>query len=534
MVEALSAQQRALRITPEGHAELPDRHLYRLGDTLALRFEHYSEASDIDEAIAALQKAVQLTPEGHVDLPGRHKHLGDLLKTRFVSGGNRKDLDECISHCKSAATNPYGPGLITLGAAREWVKLLDQYDPQSPDMIDAPRGNGPRALHLLQKNQLLVPTAVSFAFERDRPYKALEWVWSQLNNLRTPLDDLRIHYPELAQRIADISSRLESAGSPREPAHIPMSEWEEGSAARARVVLAREWEGLLRTARAIPGFGHFLKPAPCPTILQHLPDSGPVVIINIVETGCDALALLAGLDEPLHIPLPNFSLEKAKRYRRQLNTQLKAHVPRARGEEANTVLDGDSSRRGRIDPSSGKAPPRIWWCPTGELSFLSLHAAGVYGESESDSVMDYVVSSYMPTVTALTDRVKNNLPIDETVSGLFLTSQPNAPGRSPIPGTTDEVKSIYAMAKANGVRVLMREGVCILHATLPRRRTIHSKVDSSFTMALSISLLSFNVRHLKNVDLAFLSACETSTGEEKLPDEAVWLLVCSLRDTGEW
>ncbi|KAF6760947.1 hypothetical protein DFP72DRAFT_1062674 [Ephemerocybe angulata] len=125
-----------------------------------------------------------------------------------------------------------------------------------------------------------------------------------------------------------------------------MSEWEEGSAARARVVLAREWEGLLRTARAIPGFGHFLKPAPCPTILQHLPDSGPVVIINVVETGCDALALLAGLDEPLHIPLPNFSLEKAKRYRRQLNTQLKAHVPRARGEEANTVLDGDSSRRG--------------------------------------------------------------------------------------------------------------------------------------------------------------------------------------------
>ncbi|KAF6750671.1 CHAT domain-containing protein [Ephemerocybe angulata] len=140
--------------------------------------------------------------------------------------------------------------------------------------------------------------------------------------------------------------------------------------------------------------------------------------------------------------------------------------------------------------------------------------------------------------TALTDRVKNNLPIDEAVSGLFLTSQPNAPVRSPIPGTTNEVKSIHTMAKANGVRVLMHEGGdlpvddCVTH--MNDFSSVHLACHASqkaddplqrrfFLHYGSLDLATVLQWHLKNADLAFLSACETSTGEEKLPDEAVHL-----------
>jgi len=48
----------------------------------------------------------------------------------------------------------------------------------------------------------------------------------------------------------------------------------------------------------------------------------------------------------------------------------------------------------------GDGPPRLWWCPTGWLTFLPLHAAGS-GDSPHDSVMDQVVSSYTPNLAQL-------------------------------------------------------------------------------------------------------------------------------------
>jgi hypothetical protein len=44
--------------------------------------------------------------------------------------------------------------------------------------------------------------------------------------------------------------------------------------------------------------------------MRGLPDEGPVVIINIHNDRCDALALMAGADEPMHIPLSNFRIKK--------------------------------------------------------------------------------------------------------------------------------------------------------------------------------------------------------------------------------
>src|SRR6185369_12180074 len=58
----------------------------------------------------------------------------------------------------------------------------------------------------------------------------------------------------------------------------------------------------------------------------------------------------------------------------------------------------------RADGRDGTGPPRVWWCPTGLLSLLPLHAAGSYsgdGENTGSSVLDRVVPSYTATVRAL-------------------------------------------------------------------------------------------------------------------------------------
>ncbi|KAF6744803.1 CHAT domain-containing protein, partial [Ephemerocybe angulata] len=151
---------------------------------------------------------------------------------------------------------------------------------------------------------------------------------------------------------------------------------------------------------------------------------------------------------------------------------------------------------------------------------------------------DYVVSSYTPTVTAINQRVKTELSVDSKASGLFLTSQPNAPGATPIPGTTSEVQSIFNQAHRNGVRALKLEGdemsvaECFermldfssIHLACHGSQNAAQPLQSHFLFHQgSLELGKILQANLKNADLAFLSACQTSTGEGKLPDEAVHL-----------
>jgi CHAT domain-containing protein len=193
----------------------------------------------------------------------------------------------------------------------------------------------------------------------------------------------------------------------------------------------------------------------------------------------------------------------------------------------------------RIDGGSGKAWPRIWWCPTGPLSFLPLHAAGKYGGTHPESVLDYAVSSYIPNVTALTRRLQHRRSIDDSVVGLLLTSQPDAiPGLGPIHGTTGEVQQIHATALGHGIRTLKLEGdevtpeECLnhmegfssvhlaCHGSQNAKDPLHSTL---FFHRGTLDLSAIIKKDLKSADLAFLSACQTSTGDETLSEEAVHL-----------
>ena len=54
-------------------------------------------------------------------------------------------------------------------------------------------------------------------------------------------------------------------------------------------------------------------------------------------------------------------------------------------------------------------PPRIWWCATGPLAFLLIHAAGIYNKGKTGlNISDYVVSSYTPTLTALINATEDH------------------------------------------------------------------------------------------------------------------------------
>jgi CHAT domain-containing protein len=119
-----------------------------------------------------------------------------------------------------------------------------------------------------------------------------------------------------------------------------------------------------------------------------------------------------------------------------------------------------------------------------------------------------------------------------------MVSTSTAPGLLPIPGTRREVEAIYAQLNGTSISSLrleeeeatvqattlaMENYSCIhlaCHGSQDRTEPLNSRFylhDGSLDLS---TILNSN---LKNTDLAFLSACETSVGDARLSEEVVHL-----------
>jgi hypothetical protein len=366
--KAIVTFQRAEKLMTNGH---PHRRaiLFNMGDTLPTRFSRTGIRQDISDAIEAQRGAMDLTAKGHADLPALCLTMGHSLHALWRSTGNLEDLEASIGLFKSAATYTFGSPTHRLDAARHWGKALRAHHPRSSEVVLAfNTAIGTLALmagfeqtvdlryqNLRHVSDVSLEAAVA-AFELGRPDKAVEWleqgrclVWNQLNNLRSSMEDLQVHDHQLVQDLRVVATQLESTAVTRKSSHLGMSISEKITVedeARVHLTLATRRDELLQTARSIPGFEDFLLPPSSSSILQHLPESGAVVVINVHPERCDAIALLASLGEPLHIPLPKFTLERANEYYSAIGKQLAAEHVRVRGWEEEGD-DDDEDEDGR-------------------------------------------------------------------------------------------------------------------------------------------------------------------------------------------
>jgi len=194
---------------------------------------------------------------------------------------------------------------------------------------------------LVDASQLSL-AACAAALSLEQPDKATEWlvegrciVWNQINQLRTPVDELRSYDEGLAERLSILSRQLEGAGLRTDPrgkqTELSMDDnISLEDEARMHLKHAKDWEELLNTIRNIPKFKDFLRPRKCTDIMSNLSEAGPIIIINIHSDRCDALALIAGAETPLHIPLPNFSHQEAERLANGLRSYLLSFGVRSR------------------------------------------------------------------------------------------------------------------------------------------------------------------------------------------------------------
>ena len=120
--------------------------------------------------------------------------------------------------------------------------------------------------------------------------------------------------------------------------------------AHTHVKLAGEWNQLIDEIRGISGFHNFLRPLQTSDLLKDLPTDGPIILINVHETRCDALALISGPDAPVHVPLNSFTHSLASELRACLRKLLSSGGLRLRDtDRANRpVFDDDDEALSEI------------------------------------------------------------------------------------------------------------------------------------------------------------------------------------------
>jgi tetratricopeptide (TPR) repeat protein len=355
---AISVFQKAEELTPDDHRDKPSL-LSNLGGALLRRFGQFGRVKDVETAISVYQKAIELTPDDYRDKPSRLNNLGSAHLTHYRHLPDPNHLNHAHLVFSEAANSPLGPPHHLFIAARNWAEcetLLSR----------SPLPAFSRALQLLPRiawfglsvtdqHALLaqvgdvVREAVTAAIQHDEYEMAVEWteqgrsiVWQNLLNLRTPVDQLAESHPELANRLRTISRQIDMSTSHdsgfNQPDKLGLEE-----VARKHRELSIERDKLIDTIRAIPEFKSFMSPKPFYE-LASAAHEGPVVVLNVHESRCDALVLISSDANvsAVVIPLEEFSYDTSKKLLEELKNLLRSSGVRSR-DFLRAIRDGTDS-----------------------------------------------------------------------------------------------------------------------------------------------------------------------------------------------
>jgi hypothetical protein len=404
-------------------------------------------------------------------------------------------------------------GLLPVLAARD----LDRTD--SEDMLVRYSG--------------LASEAAACALAAGRPAAALELLeqaravlWSQVLDTRTDLTVLSQVHPHLATELTAVLAGLD------------------GPADQARAANRRLPE-VLAEIRTQPGFDTFFLPRPAEQ-LYSAAARGPVVVVNIARQRCDALVVtMTGVRV---IPLSAVTRDEAYAQADGFLAALK-DFPDGTGRALQHTLEWlwDNVCGPVLEhlgypaaPDDGDVPwPRVWWCATGPLVQLPLHAAGYHdGTGRGQSVLDRVVSSYTPTLRALIEAREAEPAMATPAAGrLLAVAMPTTPGEEPLPGVDKEITRIQAHVDGQALTILC--GAEATRAAAVSALATHSLAHlachgappdlirpSATGLVLHDGILSVariaEARH-GHGEFAFLSACHSHTAGDRGVDEVITL-----------
>ncbi|MCF2530980.1 CHAT domain-containing protein [Yinghuangia soli] len=614
---AIEAAQMAVAMTPEGH---PHRAMYL--NTLAMvqyeRFEQLADTEALAAAVDAARAAVAAVPEGHPHNAAYLTTLGKALESRHEEDPDSGFLAEAVAAFATVArmeTAPPRRRAVAARAAAEWaadsdpraaaelaalaVELLSDVSP-----VQLRRSDRQLALGRFGG---LAGEAAALALDdpsRPLPERARQAVQlleagrgvllGQALDMRADLADLREVDSALAEEFTRLEGLLERVlggrdagpassadGVPDRTATEPVdSEDPVGPtdpAERDPGLLAAKYEGVLRRIRALDGFADFALPPPFEE-LAAAASQGAVVLFSIDERRSDALVLTADGVEAVPLPGlgPDVLGEHVGEFHRALHDSQRRDDPAARVAAQRVLHDvlgwlwdvAVEPVLGHLGHASTPGPeqewPRVWWVPGGALGLLPLHAAGHHADPADDAdrrvLLDRVISSYAPTVRALSHTRRSPVPtVAEDALIVALPVTPELPGRPALRDLTHagtEARNVQGHFPAHLLLQAAAESEAQAESAAESESESESGADSEPTRAAVLAHMpEFAVVHfachgvtegedpsasrlflqdgsltvadltrlrLDGARLAYLSACETATGHNRrLLDEAI-------------
>ncbi|WP_329110323.1 CHAT domain-containing protein [Micromonospora sp. NBC_01699] len=599
----VEAAVRAAREAVEGAASDDPKlsiHRSNLANMVLVRARLGRDPVGVDEAVEIGRTALAGLSPGDPDRCRALSVLATAFRVRHMITGAPVDLDAAVGLWRSAVGSRVGPIEVRMGAATAWANAatdvgdaglaLEAYS-VAVGLLPVLAWRGlDRSVQeqRLAKSAGLGAEAAAWALAAGQPRRAVELLehgrqvlWSQAVQTRSDLSALAVAAPELAARLDETRRALDGEGADwsggraggADPAGfewLAVAATGSGTAGEAdhRRRSAEHWERLLAEARRQPGFEDFLA-APRFESLRRAADDGPVILVNTTRWRSDALVVTA--TEVYPVPLPWLDHDTAQnRAGALLAAQREAESgrgPLARTHLRQTLISiqrwlwdtlaepvcaaldeilgpapADGSGAGPGDGSAARR--RVWWCPTGPLTMLPLHAAGRYGAGKElrdrrrPTVAARVVSSYTSSLGALL-RARTG-PAPARPPRVFAVGLAQTPGQAPLPAVADELRAVGA--NLPGVRLLSGSGATTsaVLAALGQHSWAHfacharQDFDHPSASALHLADGQLSVLDLSSgstlaartgagADLAYLSACRTAAGGRDLPDEAIHL-----------
>ncbi|WBB50005.1 CHAT domain-containing protein [Verrucosispora sp. WMMA2044] len=580
--EMLTAYRAAVAALPVDH---PERTMCL--SNLAVAVEEITHSTA--DATAPADATAQPAPDGPApDGPAATGHSADSTAVVSAVGGDLPpvDLAEAIGALREAAAIEAAPSLLRAVAARRYaalaaeagdlpaalagyttaIELLDLVAWHGMDLDDQGR--------LLGQFPGLAGDAAAVAIALDRPQRAVELLEYGRGVLLTRAHDagadlaaLRARAPHLAERLAATQAaldRLVPVAGPTGPAPlggptaavlavaVRPADDEPGVGSERRHELAVQRREVLAEIRQLPDFGRFLRPPPFAD-LARAGEDGPVVLVNVADRRCDALLVSGG--RVTTVPLPELSLGELQVRAAYFLTGL-AEVTAPVGDPGPEAQRRRAAFRRRIPetldwlwrvvaapvldaldppaapPDAGAAPARLWWCPTGVLALLPLHAAAPSGGGSG--VLDRVVPSYTASLRALIRARRGPASSSAPVTSALVVGMPRTPGLADLPGAAGEEAVVRRyVTDVTTLTGPSATASAVLDA-LPGTPVVHLSCHGTQDLAapargrLALAGGPLHVRDLwrpadTTAALAVLSACDTVRGGAALPDEALTL-----------
>jgi tetratricopeptide (TPR) repeat protein len=432
--EGIRAARRAIEMAPITTKIRLYAHL-NLSMLQWASFQATGKAADLDEAVASAEIACRMIPKDQAYHVLSLCNCGEMLIARFQASGNPADRSAAIDVLRRATSAGPGEVRTSIDAGRilgDQAALAGNWHQATEALASAvqmlPKLT-PRHFRRHHQQKLLtrfprLPNdAAAAALQIDRPDLAVELLeqgrgilLTQALELRGGVTELRARSPKLAEQLDRLRKEFADRSSPLAVSGPP------NKVAMPDRLLNESWDSLLTEIRQLPGLERFLMP-PSASEIADVSTEGPVVLLNESQYRCDAVLLAPEGVRILPLPgvSPDATAEKLRIFNEAIEIGSDEYASSNQRDRAETsvsqtlawiweaigepVLDALGLRK---LPSPNLPPPRLWWMPTGSLSFLPLHAAGRYPRpgdtgaiTAGNTMFDYVSCSYTPTLRAL-------------------------------------------------------------------------------------------------------------------------------------